>query len=251
MDNIKLIVTDLDGTFLRSDSSISEYTKAVIARCRERGILIAFATARSEISAEPFSRQINPDIMISNSGALARCGLETLYKATIPPDNVHALILRCIYNSLVFQIGVETNDEYFRIKLPDDEGYSPVTKADFSGGDVYKLSVQSNDSSIPQAIANDFPEINLLSYRDIDWHSFRSIGASKENAMLAVADSLGISAENIAAFGDDVNDIGMLKEAGIGVAVQNAVPEVKAAADHICGHNDEDSVARWIEEIIL
>ena len=58
---------------------------------------------------------------------------------------------------------------------------------------------------------------------------------------------MGIAVENIAAFGDDTNDIGMLRAAGIGVAMQNAISEVKAAADEICGECDEDGVAVWLE----
>lgn len=55
----------------------------------------------------------------------------------------------------------------------------------------------------------------------------------------------------IAAFGDDMNDLEMVRNCGIGVAVRNAVEEVKRSADYICGSNDDDGVAKWIEEFIL
>ena len=53
------------------------------------------------------------------------------------------------------------------------------------------------------------------------------------------------------AFGDDYNDIEMLRDCGIGVAVANAIPEVKTAADYICDTNDNDGVAKWLEERVL
>jgi hypothetical protein len=61
----------------------------------------------------------------------------------------------------------------------------------------------------------------------------------------------GISLESIAAFGDDSNDIDMLKLCGKGIAVSNAVPEVLKIADEITSSNDEDGVARWINSNII
>ena len=66
---------------------------------------------------------------------------------------------------------------------------------------------------------------------------------------LAVAEHLGIKREEILAFGDGMNDISMLKTAGIGVAMANACDEAKTAADSITLSCDEDGVARGIEEI--
>ena len=55
----------------------------------------------------------------------------------------------------------------------------------------------------------------------------------------------------LVAFGDDINDLEMVKNCGIGVAVENAIDDVKAAAKYICGTNDNDGVAKWLEEHIL
>lgn len=76
-------------------------------------------------------------------------------------------------------------------------------------------------------------------------------GVNKGNAMVRLGESLGIHREEIMAFGDGLNDLQMLKEVGIGVAVSNAREEVKAAADHITRSNDEEGVARFIEEYVL
>ena len=70
--------------------------------------------------------------------------------------------------------------------------------------------------------------------------------ATKLNGIRLLAERYGVGLGEIAAFGDDVNDIEMLTACGVGVAVGNALPEVKAAADEVCGSNEEEGVARWI-----
>jgi hypothetical protein len=75
--------------------------------------------------------------------------------------------------------------------------------------------------------------------------------ATKSRAIAELAGIWGINRKEIAAFGDDFNDLDMFEYAGIGVAMSNAVSEAKAAADFICGSNDEDGVARWLEENII
>ena len=73
---IRMIALDLDRTFLRTDKSISDYSIAVLDQCREKGIRIVVATARSEKVAEAYTRRIRPDIIVSNGGSRVRCGKE-------------------------------------------------------------------------------------------------------------------------------------------------------------------------------
>jgi hydroxymethylpyrimidine pyrophosphatase-like HAD family hydrolase len=75
--------------------------------------------------------------------------------------------------------------------------------------------------------------------------------ARKLNAVSILADHFKISQADIAAFGDIYNDIEILRDCGVGVAVANAIDEAKAVADFICPSNEEDGVALWIEENIL
>jgi HAD superfamily hydrolase (TIGR01484 family) len=72
--------------------------------------------------------------------------------------------------------------------------------------------------------------------------------AVKANAVKLLVERYGYDMREIIAFGDDFNDVEMIKQCGIGVAVSNAIGEAKAAADFICGSNDEDGVAKWIED---
>ena len=73
-------------------------------------------------------------------------------------------------------------------------------------------------------------------------------GVSKGNSLLELSEYLGIGIENIMAFGDGENDISMIKTAGIGIAMSNAGPEVKSAADIVTSSNNNDGVAEVLEE---
>jgi hydroxymethylpyrimidine pyrophosphatase-like HAD family hydrolase len=75
--------------------------------------------------------------------------------------------------------------------------------------------------------------------------------ATKWNATRLLAGERQIKNSDIVCFGDDYNDIEMLKNCGVGVAVSNALNEVKAVADYVCGSNDEDGVAKWLEGNVL
>ena len=257
-NHIKLIVTDLDDTFLRRDKVISERAKSVLERCRERGILVAIATARTEKVAERFSRQINPEVIISDMGALARRGSQVLFKAPIPPDVFPVLLQRCLNDARVLHITLQAENGYFSSRPFDGAGwedYAHSVTTDLSKladhGDIYRITIKMEGNETPQAIIDGFPTVCATSFRYENWHSLHALNTSKESALRAVAGVLNIPIENVASFGDDTSDIGMLCAAGIGVAVQNAIPEVKAAADYVCGDCDDDGVVKWIEENIL
>jgi hydroxymethylpyrimidine pyrophosphatase-like HAD family hydrolase len=91
-----------------------------------------------------------------------------------------------------------------------------------------------------------------MNFTGEDWYQIKSKEASKKNALMAVIAELGILPEEVIVFGDDYNDIDMLSLPGVvSVAMGNAIPEVKAVANDICGSNDEDGVARWLEVNVL
>ena len=79
----------------------------------------------------------------------------------------------------------------------------------------------------------------------------RDDGAPDLSAIPVIAEIFGVTCDEIVAFGDDMADLGMLSVCGLGVAVANAVPEIKAVADVVCGSNEEDGVAHYINEFFL
>lgn len=75
--------------------------------------------------------------------------------------------------------------------------------------------------------------------------------AAKLDGVRRLARHMGLSLKQVAAFGDDYGDLPLLEACGIGIAVDNALPEVKAGADAVCGSNDGRRRSRWLEEHLL
>ena len=255
----KLLVTDLDNTLLRRDKSISAYTQSVFGHCRARGILLAFATARSENSCRRLTDILKPDAIISNGGAIVRIGDKVIYRAAMSMETTNRLLMIFLKTPGAGYITVDTDSGYF-VSHPVDESnpgwieYLPVQQMDFSRGlncDAYKITVELPDDTTACTIASGFPEVNVIPFSGEAWFRFADRNADKWNGVNALAAHTGIELKNITAFGDDFNDIEMLKNCGTGVAVANAIDEVKNAADYVCGDCDADGAAKWIEGNIL
>ena len=88
-------------------------------------------------------------------------------------------------------------------------------------------------------------------FSDGYWYKFTKKTATKEKAILEICSACGIKAEEIIAFGDDYADIGMLKLCGKGIAMGNAIKEVKEEADWVIGSNDEDGIAEYLAGNLL
>ena len=116
-----------------------------------------------------------------------------------------------------------------------------------------KICVQTLDKEKVSKIAASIGEgrVDFLPFSDIPWYKLSLKEATKEKAVSALSEKINIPLSKIAAFGDDFNDIGMLKLCGKGIAMENAIEQVKQVADEVCQSNENDGVARWIEKNIL
>ena len=256
---LKLIVTDLDRTLLRSDKTISVYTAGVLRACQQRGMKVAFATARPVSACMKYADIVMPDAIISNGGAVARAGEQIVYRATMNIETTNKLLLRLTEFPSVGYITVSTENGYL-VNKPVDESspmwadYLPVRCVDMSRGldcDSYSMAVEILESTTAQAVASGLPDVLMTPFSGEDWYRYGNPEADKWNGVKALAAYAGIDMKCVAAFGDDFNDIEMLKNCGIGVAVKNAIDAVKAAADYICDSNDNDGVAEWLTVNVL
>ena len=256
---IKMIAIDLDSTLLQSDKSISEYTARILHNCQQEGILVAFATARSEHSCGRFIDLIKPNAVVSNGGALVRVQDKIIYRATMNRDIANKLLLSCLKQPSVGYITVDTDNGYFINKHVDINNsvwaeYLPAFYADLENGldcDAYKITVEISDNKTAYEIMADFPTVDVIRYAGERWYRFADKAADKWNGVKALADYSGIEVSEIAAFGDDYNDVEMLRRCGVGVAMANAIDDVKAVADYICDTNNNDGVAKWLDDKVL
>ncbi len=255
--NIKLIITDLDRTLLRTDKSISNYSLDVIKRCKEQGIYIAIATARSERAAAKYVELIKPDIVISNGGSLAKCKGEIIYKCMLSEQVSDSLIKDCVMSSNIGEITVQTESGYYSNSdelNKHGEDYTHAKYTDYSkplNCMTYKITVEDLKDKTAEKLASKYPQCSFLTYVGENWCRYAHREATKINAINEIVKYLNISLEEVAAFGDDINDIGMIKHCGQGIAVSNAIKEILECASHITGSNDEDGVAAYIRENFL
>jgi hydroxymethylpyrimidine pyrophosphatase-like HAD family hydrolase len=114
-----------------------------------------------------------------------------------------------------------------------------------------KFCLKTQDEQVAKKIAQTVSSCDYLPFSDIPWYKFSSGKATKENAIKFISEKFEIPTEKIVAFGDDFNDIGMLQLCGKGVAMENAIGQVKSVADFITLSNNEDGVAKFLEKFLL
>ncbi|MDR2167294.1 MAG: HAD family hydrolase [Clostridiales bacterium] len=261
MTKIKMIVCDLDQTLLRSDKSVSDFTLDILNKCRAAGIKFAVATARSHFGAKVLTNFIAPDALIYNGGAGVLIGEEMIYNHEMDLELTRHLTKSILENGYSFSAegdsGYYYNYDLTRINNPYPQsliegGQRVVFVEDENGIDaaVQKITA-ALDLDFVRGLIADFGQLDIITFAGEPWVRIAIKEATKWNGVLAAAKHFGIETGNIAAFGDDFNDVEMLEKCGVGVAMSNAIPEAKAVANFVAASNDEDGVARWLEENIL
>ena len=250
--NIKMIVTDLDNTLLRHDKTVSEYTVDVFKRIRKRGLLLAFATARDFRFVTEYIvplTGINPDILIAANGALARYNGKDLYKKMIPYSTVSVLMqhfgsVRCVSTENTYYLSDEYANDHWSI------GKRNTVITDFKNAienDAFYLDGNADKQALPEKNH----DIRIVTYSDVSIVSIVHREATKLNALITTGNVLNIKKDDIIVFGDDYSDIELLSNYNNSIAVSNAINECKKAAKYICDSNENDGVARWLEENVL
>ena len=253
---IRMIVTDLDGTLLRKDKTISNYTTSIFSRLRDKGVKVMFATGRPERTTADFAKIIMPHGIISNNGAGVSVNGSVIFEHCLEPAVVKAIVER-----LRGLDGIKLWLDYAGHSVTDHDDYQlyvkwdPIYHCDFSEydtGNVQKIAIEAIDVSL-------LPEVDYFAALGCwvhgtfgePWYMVMANGVSKLNAIETAAEYFNMDIAEVAAFGDDQNDIDMLRGCGIGVAMENAIDEVKSVADYICDSNEADGVAKWIEAHVL
>ena len=268
---IKAVFMDLDNTLLRSDKGVSDYTAAVLARCRQRGIKIAFATARPRraidrvtptggingtLSAIPRDGLIyHGGVAIEAEGALlAHNGIETKTAQALIED----LLARWPDAALFLEVEEKLYCNFDASSIWPGIAYIESEFPAMPEGSIDKLLVglpANGTVGLPADMRDALPELMPLGLTVTPERGgiaiIQNAAATKCAGMVALMNHWGIPLLYAAAFGDDMSDISMLESVGWGIAVENALDDVKAIVDRVCGSNDQDGVARWLEQNAL
>lgn len=269
----KLIATDCDGTILNSEGFLPEEIINTFRALNKMGIHILIATGRNDILAKDYLDELGIDCPIvgCNGSTLANFYTnENYFIKSMNKSSLDKIFDICSSEN----IGVKafTLDScYTNDKVLYEGGINLITtryKKKMTYSVEYKLVADMKSiSHLPNfvkavVIEKDIPR--LLKIRDTinknvpdvkavqsNWNciDINSADVSKGNAVLEYAKIIGVKPDEIIAFGDSENDISMIKAAGLGVAVENAADEVKAAADRVADTNDNLGVAKILKEI--
>ena len=250
----KLLLFDLDDTLLRSDKTISRRTREALQACRDQGILIGISTSRAVHNCIPFLRELEPDLIIASGGAVIRYRGDDIYAAEFTAAQTRSMIhmARNICGADC-EITVDTLDaHYWNYKVDpnqSDATWGDTIYSDYRdfSGKALKICVEIFDDSQAKQLADLLPDCDCLKFNATQWYKFTKKEATKEKAVIRACQLCAIALEDVTAFGDDVPDIGMLKLCGTGIAMGNALPAVKEAADLVIGGNDEDGIAEYLE----
>lgn len=263
MRNIpRLIATDLDGTIVRRDGTISPRTVAAFARAEEAGARFVLVTGRPprimRQIAETFGRR---GTAICANGALIydMSTAEVIAGNLIPPENV-AAAARALRDAIPgIGIAVEYADGHAADAVYQAATWD-VNKEIPRPGDnalfarpAAKLLGRHMGYTADELLARAAPVlggiVNVSHSNGKGLIEGSAVGVSKASAVAELAASLGIVPGEAVAFGDMPNDLPMLSWAGTSCAVANAHPDVLAAATHVIGSNDADGVAAYLEGI--
>ena len=250
--NIRMIVTDLDGSLLHTDKTISGYSRDIFGQCRKENIIIAFATARQMRSTKLFEEEINPNAVIYSNGAIITAEKEILHKYSIGFQEARRTLLRIMemYPECTWSVA-SNNTMYANHDMTFPIENRKISFNELPEHDVDQIYLGNISVEKIRKIRNFIGDGLFLEIMDGYLGYITSKQASKWNGVHELSGYYKVEKEEIAAFGDDLNDLDMIKNSGTGIAVDNARSEVKWAAGHICENNDYDGIAKWIEKNIL
>ena len=253
--NIKMIVTDLDDTLLSGKKEITEYTLTIIRKYQELGIKFVPATARPLSKVESFGLPADA-LIILNGSRIYQAG-EQIYHKGISSEELKAFLPTLLKKYADYRISVDmedffyTNHELSEIN-PTATQYKICDLLTVPDKITDRILLTLNDKSELKNVQDILP--NYLYAHLFDGQPFCRIlhkEVSKAHAISHLCEKWQIDPSEVVAFGDDYNDIEMFELCGQGVAVENAIAELKAVATDTTSCNNRDGVAKWLEQKIL
>jgi len=258
---LRLVATDLDGTLFAPGYVVTPRTRAAIVATVAAGIPVVVATGRSQWTAEPLLLGVaGLDLVVCSNGAsrysLAdrRSLVEHPIGAEVVKDILVALaegLPGCVFGwetaaGLAYEAGFQDPPHTERRLTP-----SPLLERQ-QGAAIRKLLVAHPELTAHALLLEVRPRLPRACVAACSGAPFVEItgaGIDKAFGIRAVCADLGIDAASVLAFGDNDNDIALLRWAGRSVAMGNARPEVKAVADEVTASCEADGVARILESV--
>ncbi|UFT99994.1 Cof-type HAD-IIB family hydrolase [Radiobacillus kanasensis] len=240
---IKLIALDMDGTLLNKDNQVSEQNKSAIAKARELGVEVVLSTGRHISTCKPIADELllSSYLITVNGSEIWTTEGELVERQPLGLESIKRLIE--LHKEHQTGLWMTSTEQVWREEIPDQLEEILWLKFGFN------LKDETHRDLIWKELEKD-PQFELSNSSPTNIE-VNAIGINKATALEKVCNRLGITLEEVMTVGDSLNDIKMIKEAGLGIAMENAQPAVKKAADWVTGHHDQSGVAQAIEKWVL
>ena len=262
-----LYVSDLDGTLLTKEQTLSHFTADTINSLVGHGMLFSYATARSFYTAGLITEKLcsNIPVIVYNGTFILESGTKKhllehyfdkseakLIFATLIKNDVHPIVYSFIDGKEKFSYVPHSSTEDFLNTRRGDGRDRPTNISHILDGDVFHFScIDSPEHLFPayETLKDIFPCVyNRDIYSGEQWLEVHPKNVTKANAALELKTLLGC--DRLVCFGDGKNDISMFEVADECYAVENAVKELESIATDVIRSNDENGVAKWLKENI-
>jgi len=287
MSLYRMVAIDIDGTLLNSNHELTEKTIEVLREATKRGIFIVLTSGRMTKNVKSFCEKIGADkYLIAENGASIidlQTG-KTVYSKYLSKETVNKVLDVCEENSIYYMVYTQNELIVKNIKYMSlffyKQNFNPnarikqvVAGRDYINnveGNFTKLMICDEDRSIYRSILKELKKIDEIDITPVPHTSVKKLnidgeekvikysyadisakGANKWTAIEYLAKQLGIHKSEIIAIGDNINDMHMIFNAGLGVAMDNGSPYAKKVANVVAPSNDKDGVAQIIEKYIL
>jgi len=270
MEKIKMIAIDIDGTLVNSEKQVTPRVKKAILRAKEQGIKVVICTGRPLMGVKPLLQTLGLDaqddqyVICFGGAATYATGGELINEYPISYNDY--IDLEALSRKLKLHFHAISED---RIYTADkDIGEYTLHEANLvSMGISYRTPEEMQHIKLIKSMYVDDPETLDLAIQQQQlfeplqdrvtftksapfYYEANANGVNKGQALQILCAKLKLTADNVMAIGDEANDLSMIQFAGYGVAMENAIVEVKDAAQEITADNDHDGVALAIEEIL-
>lgn len=264
---IRLVAMDMDDTLLRNDWTISERTVQAIREAQKQGVYVTISTGRMPTSVRPYAQQLGLNVpVITYNGAMVQEALsqKVLFRQVIPAETAQDIVQWLLPQGVYFQIYLQ--DRLLAEKRSQwSEQYERAARVQIEETNLREQLALEKEGAEKIVLFGD-PEELLVWERRIQQRYDGKVRmtqskayflelihptVNKGAALASLAQRLEVRQEEVMAVGDSLNDLEMIRYAGIGVAMGNARRELKEAANVVTVTNQEDGVAQVIEKYVL
>ena len=266
----KLLASDLDGTLNNNSGQLTCGNKQAIKQAMESGLHFVICSGRSQNSVAPFNTELGLSAagcfgISFNGGVVYKADtLEVLYEHRMPRADALKVIeaiksadpqtpvMVYVQSNLIYY--TDDNENIMKYAGKVDIKKQKVESFETIPGDILKMLIRWEPDNLIKV--HDFVKDKIDGFCDIvfsDKHllEFAPKGSNKSEGLRFLAEHLDVDMSQTVAIGDNYNDAEMIRDAGLGVAVKNAVDEIKATADYVTlNDNDNDAVKEVIEMVL-